>query len=200
MGNRLGWRARAAVIVGGALAGWACLTLAEAQAPAGTWEFSVNNQESWSVPGGDHLAFAGRSGQAVLDFRARLGASAANGPSGEIYRRAAINGVAEEGLSHEQGNKPQPPIVTAQASTGNAQAEAAGRYSLLREGGKDTGCMLTLDVKVTPLRRGRASLAPGCRDQGLVIFDPAGWEIIDGRLVLSARKGQKAHFDALPDG
>ena len=24
-------------------------------------------------------------------------------------------------------------------------ADAAGRYSLLREGGKDTGCMLTLD-------------------------------------------------------
>src|SRR5215472_3959774 len=109
MGCRFGWRARAAVIVGSALAGWVCTPLAEVQAPAGTWEFSVNNEaakcrisllpelaapgrhlvkiplaclkpfpvlgpvESWNVPGGDHLAFAGRSGQAVLDFRAQLG-------------------------------------------------------------------------------------------------------------------------------
>jgi hypothetical protein len=226
MGCRFGWRARAAVIAGSALAGWACSPLAEAQAPAGTWEFSVNSEaakcrirpelaapgrhlvtirlESWSVPGGDRLAFASRSGQAVLDFRVRLGgAFLANSPNGEIYRLAAtaINGGAEESLSHtEQRNEAQPQIVTAQASTGKVQAEAAGRYSLLREGDKDTGCMLTLDVKVTSWRRGKASLAPGCRDQGLVIFDPAGWEIIDGRLVLSARKGQKAHFDARPDG
>jgi len=213
MGCRFGWRARAAVIVGSALAGWACTPLAEAQAPAGTWEFSINSEAAkcrirpelaarGRHLGGDHLAFAGRSGQAVLDFRARLGgAFLANSPNGEIYRLAAINGGAEESLSHtEQRNNPQPPTVTAQASTGNVQAEAAGRYSLLREGDKDTGCMLTLDVKVTSQRRGKASLAPGCRDQGLVIFDPAGWEIIDGRLVLSARKGQKAHFDARPDG
>ncbi len=82
----------------------------------------------------------------------------------------------------------------------NVQPDAAGRYSVLREGGKDTGCMLTLAAKGTSQRRGKASLAPGCRDQGIVVFDPAGWEIIDGRLVLTARKGHKAHFDARSDG
>jgi hypothetical protein len=80
-----------------------------------------------------------------------------------------------------------------------AQIDAAGRYSLLREGGKDTGCMLTLDIGAKAQGRGKASLAPGCRDQGIVIFDPAGWEIINGRLVLVARKGHKAHFDAQSD-
>jgi hypothetical protein len=90
--------------------------------------------------------------------------------------------------------------LLAQVSTAYVQAEAAGRYSVLREGGKDTGCMLTLDAKGTTQRKGKASLAPGCRDQGIVIFDPAGWEIMNGRLVLTARKGHKAHFDARSDG
>ncbi len=31
--------------------------------------------------------------------------------------------------------------------------DAAGRYSILREGDKDTGCMLTLDARVARSRR-----------------------------------------------
>jgi Protease inhibitor Inh len=80
------------------------------------------------------------------------------------------------------------------------QADAAGRYSILRDGGKDTGCMLTLDNRVKAPGRVKASLAPGCRDQGIVIFDPAGWQIVNGRLVLTARKGHKTYLDAQPDG
>jgi len=90
--------------------------------------------------------------------------------------------------------------LLAEVSTATMRAEAAGRYSVMREGGKDTGCMLTLDAKGTSQRRGRASLAPGCRDQGIVIFDPAAWEIVNGRLVLTARKGHKAHFDSESGG
>jgi Protease inhibitor Inh len=70
----------------------------------------------------------------------------------------------------------------------------------LRDGGKDTGCMLTLDNRATGKGREKASLAPGCRDQGIVIFDPAGWQIVNGRLVLTARKGHKTYLDAQPDG
>jgi Protease inhibitor Inh len=81
-----------------------------------------------------------------------------------------------------------------------APADAAGRYSILRDGGKDTGCMLTLDNQAKAAGRKKASLAPGCRDQGIVIFDPAGWQIVNGRLVLTARKGHKTHLDAQPDG
>lgn len=81
-----------------------------------------------------------------------------------------------------------------------APANAAGRYAILREGGKDTGCMLTLNNPVKGQGREKASLAPGCRDQGIVIFDPAGWQIVNGRLVLTARKGHKTYLDAQPDG
>jgi Protease inhibitor Inh len=81
-----------------------------------------------------------------------------------------------------------------------APADAAGRYSILRDGGKDTGCMLTLDNQAKATGRKKASLAPGCRDQGIVIFDPVGWQIVAGRLVLTARKGHKTHLDAQPDG
>ncbi|MGH6852012.1 MAG: AprI/Inh family metalloprotease inhibitor [Methylocella sp.] len=81
-----------------------------------------------------------------------------------------------------------------------APADAAGRYSILRDGGKDTGCMLTLDKQVKTRGKEKAFLAPGCRDQGIVIFDPAGWQIVAGRLVLTARKGHKTTLDAQPDG
>jgi Protease inhibitor Inh len=81
-----------------------------------------------------------------------------------------------------------------------APADAAGRYSILRDGGKDTGCMLTLDNQAKATGRKKASLAPGCRDQGIVIFDPVGWQIVGGHLVLTARKGHKTHLDAQPDG
>ena len=60
--------------------------------------------------------------------------------------------------------------------------------------------MLTLDNRVKAKGREKASLAPGCRDQGIVIFDPAGWQIVNGRLVLIARKGHKTYLDAQPDG
>jgi hypothetical protein len=90
-------------------------------------------------------------------------------------------------------------IVGLAASTASAQgsrsgASPAGRYAPLRDGGKDTGCMITLEAA------GRAQLAPACRDQGLVIFDPTHWKLEQGRLALTARKGHKAYFERQPDG
>lgn len=69
-----------------------------------------------------------------------------------------------------------------------AASDVAGRYSILRDD-KDTGCMLTLSGG------SKAQLAPACRDNGIVVFDPIGWTIDHGRLVLTARKGHKAHFE-----
>jgi hypothetical protein len=93
-------------------------------------------------------------------------------------------------------NKPVP----AGTFTGPA-ADVAGRYAILRGGGKDTGCMLTLDDKTRgPAGSFKAILAPGCGDQGLLIFDPVGWEIVGGRLALVARKGHETHLDKQPDG
>lgn len=76
----------------------------------------------------------------------------------------------------------------------------AGRYALLRQGGKDTGCRLTLAAPAAGTRGGKGRLAPACRDKGVVIFDPASWQIAKGDLVLKARKGQTTDFDLQADG
>jgi hypothetical protein len=75
--------------------------------------------------------------------------------------------------------------------------DLAGRYFIMREGTKDVGCMLTFDEKARgPRGSHKAQLAPGCRDQGIVIFDPVGWQLQrNGKLALIARKGHQVHFD-----
>ncbi len=91
-------------------------------------------------------------------------------------------------------------VLVCAGARATAPADVAGRYSILRDGGKDTGCMLTLNPQVKSQGREKASLSPGCRDQGIVIFDPASWQIVNGRLVLTARKGHKTSLDEQPDG
>lgn len=83
---------------------------------------------------------------------------------------------------------------TATPAAARAANDPPGRYAPLREGNKDTGCMITLEASR------KAQLAPACRDQGLVVFDPVNWQIERGRLGLTARKGHKAWFDRQPDG
>ena len=91
--------------------------------------------------------------------------------------------------------------TTAPAAASAKPDEIAGRYSVLREGGKDTGCMITLDAKARGLKGGnKALLAPACRDQGIVIFDPVGWAMDKGKLKLTARKGHHALFEQKGDG
>ncbi|MGA8170091.1 MAG: AprI/Inh family metalloprotease inhibitor [Methylocystis sp.] len=78
-------------------------------------------------------------------------------------------------------------------------SEVVGRYAILRALDKDTGCMLTLEAR--PAEGGfKAQLAPACRDNGVVIFDPIGWTLEHGRLALTARKGHKTFFDRQSDG
>lgn len=95
-------------------------------------------------------------------------------------------------------------VTRTAASTRTAPAAAhndtAGRYAILR-GSKDTGCMLTLEAGVRgPRGSNKAVLAPACRDSGLLIFDPVGWELSQGQLVLMARKGHDTHLERQPDG
>ncbi len=79
-------------------------------------------------------------------------------------------------------------LVLAPFASALAAGEVAGRYAVLRDD-KDTGCMLTLQGG------GRAQLAPACRDNGIVVFDPVKWTLDRGRLALTARAGHKAHFE-----
>jgi hypothetical protein len=79
-------------------------------------------------------------------------------------------------------------------------SDLAGRYSLQRQAGKDASCFLILDDQNKARGGYKASLAPGCRDEGIMIFDPVGWRLVDGRLVLTARRGHTTHLDLQPDG
>lgn len=94
--------------------------------------------------------------------------------------------------------KPRPIPEPANTREG---VELAGRYMILREGGKDVGCLLTLEGGARGPQGGmKAQLAPACRDQGIVIFDPIGWRVERGNLILIARKGHSARFERHQDG
>ena len=94
-----------------------------------------------------------------------------------------------------------PAPAAAPAARPAPPSDIAGRYIILREGGRDVGCMLTLEGAVRgPGGDLKAQLAPACRDQGIVVFDPVAWRFERGRLVLTARKGHTATFDKQADG
>lgn len=76
----------------------------------------------------------------------------------------------------------------------SGRGASSGRYGILREKNRDVGCVLTLSGN------GRAQLGPGCSDQGIVIFDPVGWQASGGRITLRARKGHRITFSSRPDG
>ncbi len=79
-------------------------------------------------------------------------------------------------------------------------SDLAGRYAVMREK-RDTGCMVTLDDASRAKGGGdRAQLAPGCRDQGIVVFDPTAWQLVKGELVLTARAGHKTKLERQDDG
>jgi hypothetical protein len=170
----------------------------------------------WKLQPGDHVTFADAQGKEVLAFLPDGdGPLLAKGPEGETYRLSAAENSAE---GQRFGDLPAAPVpgfetpapasapITVAATTAPAASSAkpdemAGRYSVLREGGKDTGCMITLDAKARGLKGGnKALLAPACRDQGIVIFDPVGWTMEKGRLKLTARKGHHAIFEQKGDG
>lgn len=174
----------------------------------------------WTSAGRDQLGMLDRAGNQVLAFAAAADRDImlAKGPEGETYELAPAMQrppvrLAQAGASTPGFQVITPPAaapraaVTAQAAPAPSASaappprtgEIAGRYAILREG-KDTNCMLTLDDKARGLKGNKAQLAPACRDQGLVIFDPAGWSLDRGRLVLTARKGHQTHFDRNADG
>lgn len=157
---------------------------------------------TWMDGGEDKLQFGDEAGQPVLSFQpASGGALTGTSPEGQIYRlepvgqhRVTILKTAAKAGS-KAAAKPAPKLPLPSV------AEMAGRYSVLREKGKDTGCMVTFDDKAHgPKGSFKANLAPACRDQGIVIFDPVGWQLQGGRLVLTARKGHTTKLDLQENG
>ncbi|MGO9673730.1 MAG: AprI/Inh family metalloprotease inhibitor [Methylocella sp.] len=160
----------------------------------------LSNVVAWILPGDNRLDLADAYGKPLLDFTVSDGARlAATGPQGETYRLTFVAGApAPANLPAARLNDPAAPeIANARVAAPRVilrPADVAGRYAVLREAGRDTGCMVTLDSS------SKAFLAPACRDQGIVIFDPTAWRIVGGRLVLVARKGHTAQLDFQPDG
>ncbi len=164
----------------------------------------LSNVVSWTLPGGNHLDLADVYGKSLLDFAmASPGRFTAAGPHGETYRLTFAENAPLPSTNQPAGETHAAPTREAAATTSQVNnpprvpmrpADVAGRYAVLREAGRDTGCMVTLDAS------SKAFLAPACRDQGIVIFDPASWRIVGGRLVLTARKGHSTQLDLQPDG
>jgi hypothetical protein len=105
--------------------------------------------------------------------------------------------VMAQGAPAQLGEPNRQIILAQQSQRAPAQAasrikETAGRYAVLREEGKDTLCMVTLFDTARGRGYYRAQLAPACRDNGIVIFDPVAWSIDNkGNISLQARKGHK---------
>lgn len=92
-------------------------------------------------------------------------------------------------------------LAGAAAQQGPRIAEVAGRYAVLREDDKDTLCMVTLSDTARGSGYHRAQLAPACRDNGVVIFDPIAWTIDrQGHISLQARKGHKMGMERDANG
>ncbi len=119
--------------------------------------------------------------------------------------------AAQQPQQGQQRQSAQAPRSTAAAPGGpttalkpfsGRPADLPGRYVILRESGKDVGCMLTFSDQSarSPGGSAKAQLAPACRDNGIVVFDPLGWQLDRGRLALTARKGHKAMFEHHEDG
>ena len=141
---------------------------------------------AWILPGDNHLDLADAYGKSVLDFALTDGGRlAAAGAQGETYVLTFVESAPPPGKlpAAARFRSRSPPQKSSRRASSCAPADVAGRYAVLREAGRDTGCMVTLDAS------SKAFLAPACRDQGIVIFDPTAWRLAGGRLVLVARKG-----------
>lgn len=168
---------------------------------------ALDGAVGWTAPGADRIDLLDKAGAPTLSFAMRDGVLTASGADGQTYRLVRSGETTTASIT--PGFQP----VTAGAKPGFSQAAASappagpsvraadipGRYAILRDVNRDTGCMLTLET--TP-RGGaaRAQLAPACRDNGISIFEPVAWSFSGGKLALTARKGHRAHFVMTPDG
>jgi hypothetical protein len=130
-------------------------------------------------------------------------ASAQTAPSGGfrvMEPPAGAGAIVQSAPVGQQKPRPLPATSAHALESGEKAGEIPGRYAILR-GDKDTGCMLTLDDRARGPRGGnKAVLAPACRDSGIVIFDPIGWQMSHGNLVLMARKGHDTKLEKTTTG
>ena len=165
----------------------------------------------WGLPDATHLTLDEPGGAPVVTLAAAGDGFMATGSRVFTLKRVggadAVEAAPLDGpaagpalvpVVHRK-TEPEPEAETAAPAGHVTASEIAGRYAVMREK-HDTGCMLTLDDKTRGKVGGdRAQLAPGCRDQGIVVFDPVGWRLVKGELVLTARAGHTAKLGPAGD-
>ena len=161
----------------------------------------------WAMPDDTHLTLDAPGGARLLTLVATADGYTAANPVGTYNLKMVAVGrsAAADGPSGAESSPPTPGATFQRVATRQTRAEPTesvadinGRYAVMREK-RDTGCMLTLD-KTRAKGGDRAQLAPGCRDQGIVVFDPTAWQIVHGELVLTARAGHKTKLEKQDDG
>lgn len=165
------------------------------------------NAAGWTTVEGGALRVIARDGGPLMEFAPKGGGTyEAMGPEGEVYRLTSPGGAPPPRWASEgrvaQAAPAQTRVAPAAVGVTPSRAAIAGRYAILREDSRDTGCMVTLEERGGrgPKGTSRAYLAPACRDQGLVIFDPVGWALTGGKLLLYANKGHSLILLVGPDG
>ena len=172
----------------------------------------------WSMPDDGHVVLGDPGGAQLLTLTASGDGFANAGPVGTYTLKPVASGrsAVSAGLTPVEpvpGSALPPaadaPVKLERIASRRTKSDAAaeptetreelpGRYAVMREK-RDTGCMITLD-KSRSSGSDRAQLAPGCRDQGIVIFDPSSWQLVKGRLVLTAKAGHKATLEKQAEG
>ena len=168
----------------------------------------------WSMPDEGHVVLGAPGGARLLTLAASGDDFVDAGPDGTFTLRRLANSVPTTPLdlsSTEPTPEPanaEPALLQTIAShrskpekepaATESREDLPGRYAVMREK-HDTGCMITLD-RSRSFGADRAQLAPGCRDQGIVIFDPSSWQLVKGRLVLTAKAGHKATLEKQAQG
>ena len=177
----------------------------------------LKSVQSWSMPDDTLVSLNDAQGQAVLVFSSQGDLLHATDQQGGDLTLSRV----DQGARPSDGSIVSLNPVTAgyqkakAAKTGETQTAAAtasprpapvtpgataGNYAVLR-GDRDTGCMVTLDASARgPKGTNKARLAPACRDQGITIFDPLGWQLQADALVLTARKGHTVKLELNSNG
>ncbi|MGL4239992.1 MAG: AprI/Inh family metalloprotease inhibitor [Beijerinckiaceae bacterium] len=163
---------------------------------------AIGNAQYWELTGKGTIRLIAQKGERLVEF--------ARADAGVLKATVGSNDFTFEPMS---GRYPSPERIAGidaavsrltqpQAESPETPSAVAGRYRLLRANNADTGCVLLLDrgLPGNIPKSGKASLETGCKDQGLITFDPAGWIVERDRMFLYARKGHRTGFNIERNG
>ena len=140
----------------------------------------------------------------VLAFKPRPDARsfAASPEAGESYSlvplQIASPGAAEAATPNPTTSGPRDPLARPASAATDQTLPQPGLYALDRFKDQDV-CRVELQPgeaeKPAPVR-----LLDGCRDNGILVFDPAAWLAAKGRITLRAKRGHAVELVPAGEG